>query len=161
MFKSISMIRTSFFLGIGLALAGCMTTPPGTDLVVNAVGRAVANKMGVNIDPPPAAQSQPVIIQTQAPSATPQPVTVLDFDIPADALKAKDAELALLLRKAGEVAVKYEVPVVLMSNTADRDYLMQQLNQAGEPSIMYRLGEYPRISISITRNAQAKPGDAR
>lgn len=155
------MSKNLCIMVVSLALTACMATPPGTDVVLGAVGRVVANKMGVNIDPPAQqnTQNQPVIIQ--APAAAPQPTTVLDFDIPADALKARDAELALLLRKTGEVAIKYEVPVVLTSNTADRDYLMQQLNQAGEPAIMYRLGEYPRISISITRTTTAKPGETR
>lgn len=107
------------------------------------------------------AAAQPAAVPAAAaqPAAATQSVTVLDFDVPADALKAKDPELSLLLRKAGELALKYSVPVVLVSNSADRDYLMHELMQAGEPAILYRLGEYPRISIS--RTVPAGSGEVR
>lgn len=150
------MIRLLFLGFICSALAGCLAAAPAADLVVGAVGRAVAdkinNQLGVAPQPNQAAA---------APSGAPQPVTVLDFDVPSDALKAKDAELSKLLRKVGEVALKYDVPVMLVSNSADRDYLMREINQAGEPVIMYRLGEYPRLTITLKSNAPPRQGDKR
>ncbi|BBL70854.1 hypothetical protein [Methylogaea oryzae] len=149
------MIRILFLSLACLALAGCMAAAvPAADMVISAVGRAMVNKAAGT------AESSGTQAKTPAAGAA-QPATVLDFDVPSDALRNKDGELSTLLRKAGELALKYDVPVTLVSSSADRDYLMQELNQAGEPVIMYRLGEYPRITISLKQNEPARTGAVR
>lgn len=147
------MIRVLLLALLCLPLSGCLLIPAAM-----AVGRYAYN----NLSDDPEKKADPAAAPAAPPAAaTPasQTVTLVEFDVPADAMKAKDPELSLLLRKAGEVALKYNVPVTLVSNSADRDYLMHELMQAGEPAILYRLGEYPRISIS--RSVSAGTGESR
>lgn len=156
------MIRILLLALLSLPLSGCLLIPAAV-----AVGRYAYN----NLTDKPAEQTaaaQPAAAPAAAtpstsaaptPAAPPLTVTLVEFDVPADAMKAKDPELSLLLRKAGEVALKYNVPVTLVSNSTDRDYLMHELMQAGEPAILYRLGEYPRLSIS--RSVPAGAGESR